>query len=64
MAVGFPRRVHVAAVGYYLDRVWEVPVRTNAERLWLVVDAAAPHAPERRFRLAIRSHLARVAPQM
>ena len=31
-------KVHVAPVGYYLDRVWEVPLENKADRLWLIVD--------------------------
>lgn len=64
MDLGLSRRVHVAAVGYYLDRVWEIPLRANADRLWLIVDSRGDRSPEGRYVRAIERHLSRAAPRM
>ncbi len=50
-------KVHVAPVGYYLDRVWEVPLQNNADRLWLIVDEEGPKSNEAPYREAIRMHI-------
>lgn len=51
-------RVHVAPVGFYLDRVWEVPLRNSADRLWLIVEEGST-SNEAPYRAAIRRHIGR-----
>lgn len=58
------RRVHIAAVGYYLDRVWEVPIREDADRLWLVTHEPAEKDQAREFVDAIVAHIKRTSPRM
>ena len=50
-------KVHVAPIGYYLDRVWEVPLQNRADRLWLIVDEEGPKSNEAPYRAAIKEHL-------
>lgn len=50
-------RVHVAPVGYYLDRVWEVPLQNRADRLWLIVDEEGARSNEAPYREEIKRHL-------
>ena len=50
-------KVHVAPVGYYLDRVWEVPLQNKADRLWLIVDEEGVKSNEAPYRDEIRRHL-------
>ncbi len=50
-------RVHVAPVGYYLDRVWEVPLKNKADRLWLIVDEEGAKSNEAPYRDEIKRHI-------
>ena len=57
-------RVHVAPVGYYLDRVYQLPLDQGANRLWLMADKKGETANEGPYLRAIREHLAKEAPRM
>ena len=61
---GPDRRVHISPLGHYLDRVWEVPIREDADRLWLVTDAESSGGSSREYRRAVVAHLRKVAPRM
>lgn len=52
-------KVHVAPVGYYLDRVWEVPLKNKADRLWLIVDEGGTASNEAPYRDEIKRHIGR-----
>ena len=50
-------KVHVAPVGYYLDRVWEVPLENKADRLWLIVDEEWLKSNEAPYLDEIKKHV-------